>query len=617
MNIRFLYTLTVLFMLVTELTAASLTITSPGDYQVFQRFSKVKGTVVIEGLLEDGTFDELEVKFFLTGREVSWKRIPYTIAGSSFKSQMILPAGGWYRMEIRVLKDGKILGESAVEHVGVGEVFVVAGQSNSANHGEVKQNTKTKLVSAFNGEGWQLADDPMPGASGNSGSFVPPFGDEMVNRFDVPVGFIACGIGATSVREWLPAGARFPNPPTLEGRVRQMSGGDWESDGRAFDMLISRMEQAGFHGFRAVLWHQGESDANQPDPKRTLPGYLYWQYLEKIIRKTRQEAGWHIPWFVAQASYHVPGDESSPEIRAAQKALWEAGVALEGPDTDALKCELRENDGKGVHFSDKGLKVHALHWAEKVVPWLEEQLAEDKYSKDLPLPGEVFPVKEHTAFVILPESPDLSSPVQWVWYAPTLPGLPGEEETWMFERFLKAGIAVAGIDVGESYGSPEGQQLYTAFFDELTNKHGFSEKAVLLGRSRGGLMTLGWAVNNPDKVAGFAGIYPVCDITSYPGVEKASVAYNMSPEELLSDLSLYNPVDRLGNLAKMEVSMFAVHGDMDEVVPLEGNSGMVKKRYDALGGKMELIIIEGQGHNMWEGFFRCRKLVNFVIKNAD
>jgi fermentation-respiration switch protein FrsA (DUF1100 family) len=130
-------------------------------------------------------------------------------------------------------------------------------------------------------------------------------------------------------------------------------------------------------------------------------------------------------------------------------------------------------------------------------------------------------------------------------------------------------------------------------------------------------MTLGWAVNNPDKVAGFAGIYPVCDITSYPGVEKASVAYNMSPEELLSDLSLYNPVDRLGNLAKMEVSMFAVHGDMDEVVPLEGNSGMVKKRYDALGGKMELIIIEGQGHNMWEGFFRCRKLVNFVIKNAD
>jgi len=41
----------------------------------------------------------------------------------------------------------------------------------------------------------------------------------------VPVGIIACGIGATSVREWLPKGATFPNPPTLEGRVRQLPSG--------------------------------------------------------------------------------------------------------------------------------------------------------------------------------------------------------------------------------------------------------------------------------------------------------------------------------------------------------------------------------------------------------
>ena len=30
-------------------------------------------------------------------------------------------------------------------------------------------------------------------------------------------------------------------------------------------------------------------------------------------------------------------------------------------------------------------------------------------------------------------------PVPWVWYAPTLRGLPGQAERWMFERFLKAG----------------------------------------------------------------------------------------------------------------------------------------------------------------------------------
>ena len=33
---------------------------------------------------------------------------------------------------------------------------------------------------------------------------------------------------------------------------------------------------------------------------------------------------------------------------------------------------------------------------------------------------------------------------------------------------------VAGIDIGESYGSPKGRQLFTAFHKELTEKRGFA-----------------------------------------------------------------------------------------------------------------------------------------------
>ena len=94
-----------------------------------------------------------------------------------------------------------------------------------------------------------------------------------------------------------------------------------------------------------------------------------------LIRDSRKDIGWDVPWFVAQVSYHVPGDEESPDIRAAQSALWKDGVALEGPDSDALKGELRENGGKGVHFSGPGLRAHAAKWAEKVAPWLERQVA--------------------------------------------------------------------------------------------------------------------------------------------------------------------------------------------------------------------------------------------------
>jgi hypothetical protein len=249
-----------------------------------------------------------------------------------------------------------------------------------------------------------------------------------------------------------------------------------------------------------------------------------------------------------------------------------------------------------------------------LVPLVEPHAAEAP-PKALPLAGEVFKVEGCTAFVIPSASP-ASRPTPWVWYAPTLPGLPGAEERWMFERFTQAGIAIAGIDVGESFGSPAGRALYTALYTELTGKRGLAPRAVLLGRSRGGLMTLAWAAENADKVAGFAGIYPVCNLASYPGVEKASGAYGMSAAELGARLAEHNPLDRLAALAKAGVPLFAIHGDSDVVVPIEANSGEMRKRYEALGGAMQLVVPAGQGHTMWEGFFQSQELVDFVVAQA-
>jgi hypothetical protein len=351
------------------LCAGAMTLSAPSDYQVVQRQSAKKGRIEIAGELGAAALgaDAIAIRISGTNETDGWKRTAAKFEGAKFSAVVEATAGGWYRVEIRAMKGDAILESAAVEHVGVGEVFVVAGQSNSANHGAEKQNMKTGLVASFDGHRWRLANDPQPGASGSGGSFMPPFGDAIAERFHVPVGFIACGIGATSVREWLPEGAKFPNPPTLTGRVRQLADGGWESKGEAFAMFVARMKQAGPHGFRAVLWHQGESDANQKDTTRTLPGKLYRQYLEKIIRDSRCEIGWDAPWFVAQASYHVPGDEASPDIRAAQASLWQDGVALEGPDTDALKHEWRENGGKGVHFSGPGLREHAKRWCHRAV----------------------------------------------------------------------------------------------------------------------------------------------------------------------------------------------------------------------------------------------------------
>ncbi len=236
--------------------------------------------------------------------------------------------------------------------------------------------------------------------------------------------------------------------------------------------------------------------------------------------------------------------------------------------------------------------------------------------KRLPLKGEVFTIQKHTAFLILPDKPQAGKPIPWVWYAPTLRGLPANSEKWMFERFLKAGIAIGGVDVGESYGSPKGRAIYTALHEHLIKKRGLDKQACLLARSRGGLMLYCWAAENPDKVRCITGIYPVCNIASYPGLKRACGAYDLSAEELEAQLAKHNPIDRLKLLAKAKVPIFHIHGDQDRVVPLDKNSGLIKERYDKLGGSMMLEVVKGQGHNMWNGWFQSQALVDFVIKHA-
>ncbi len=238
--------------------------------------------------------------------------------------------------------------------------------------------------------------------------------------------------------------------------------------------------------------------------------------------------------------------------------------------------------------------------------------------KILPIPGETFLVEGRTAFVIPAQSKVPSAGrTPWVWYAPTLRGLPDKEEQWLFTRLTEAGIAIAGIDVGESFGSPEGRTGFSALYEELTQRRNFALRPVLLGRSRGGLMTLNWAIENPDNVAAFAGIYPVCNLKSYPGLEKAAPAYGLTPAQLEAQLAEHNPIDRLAPLARARIPLLIIHGDVDTLVPLEDNSLEVRTRYFALGGQCRVIIARGQGHNRWTGFFQNEELTDFIIEHAS
>ncbi len=328
-----------------------ITLLSPRPLQVVQRSTRSGGLVLVSGRVkcECGA---VEVRFSGKGIDGDlpdqWQPVRYNPVDRTFMDRVQVPAGGWYKVEVRATHNGDPPRVATVEKVGVGEVFVTAGQSNSTNCGQFKTTQTSGMVSGFGGTSWQIADDPQPGAHDKTegGSPWPAFGDAMYAKYKVPIGIAVTGHGGTSTVQWDPKGG----------------------EGSLFMWFMHRVYQLGPGGFRAVLWHQGESDVAM-----TTDDYV--AKLSAIIRESRQQAGYEFPWFVAQVSYHSPEKPRHDNMRNAHAKIWELGVALPGPDTDTLAGDNRDQDGKGIHFSPKGLKAHGEMWAERVGVYLDKVLA--------------------------------------------------------------------------------------------------------------------------------------------------------------------------------------------------------------------------------------------------
>ena len=233
---------------------------------------------------------------------------------------------------------------------------------------------------------------------------------------------------------------------------------------------------------------------------------------------------------------------------------------------------------------------------------------------NLPRKAETFEVAGHKAFLYAAPKPAEGKP--WLWYAPTLGGVSIVQRKLYFESFMKAGISIAGFDLGEVRGAPASTAKFTLFYDTMV-KRGFSPKPILLGQSRGGVMTLAWAMRHPDKVRAWVGIYPVCNLASWPLKNSKAVTladFALPEAELVAKLKEFNPVDNLQGLLANKVPMFVVHGDSDVVVPYADNTKLIKDRYEAGGGKITVKLIVGEGHQATASFFECQELVDFVLK---
>ncbi|MBR4749973.1 MAG: hypothetical protein IK083_10445 [Abditibacteriota bacterium] len=317
---------------------------SPVNWQVFQRKTVSEGDIFFSGKIN---VEWDKVSYRLTGKDYRGKKVSggfrtlkVNKESGVFDESVKTPAGGWYKIELRVEKDKKIVAEKTLEKVGVGEVLVGAGQSNSTNSGQIPIQQTLGMGSSTDGVNWKSCDDPMIGVHDGSGggSYYPALADLLYKEFNVPIGIASTGHGGTTIEQW-------------------------EVGGELYEWFMTRVKQLGKNGFRAVLWHQGESNFESITEDCVLN-------MTAIIKTSCRDAGWRFPWFVAKVSYHNAEHPSWPRIRAAHQRLWDRGVALEGPDTDVLGPDYRDYDGAGIHFSPKGLQAHAELWAEKLIPYI-------------------------------------------------------------------------------------------------------------------------------------------------------------------------------------------------------------------------------------------------------
>ena len=207
----------------------------------------------------------------------------------------------------------------------------------------------------------------------------------------------------------------------------------------------------------------------------------------------------------------------------------------------------------------------------------------------------------------------------WLWYAPAFKGGVSIIQHKLYvEACQRAGIAIAGCDLGEVRGAPSSTAKFTCFYEEMVRR-GYSRKPILLGQSRGGMMTPAWAFRNPEKVKAWIGIYPVCNLASRPlkNSKRETLAdFGLTEFELTARLKEFNLPDNLDGLVAAKVPLFSVHGDNDSVVPHQENTLLLKERYEPLGGSFTVKIVTGEGHKVGPAFFECQELVDFLMKVA-
>ncbi|GAB3889715.1 hypothetical protein GCM10028825_25040 [Spirosoma agri] len=285
------------------------------------------------------------------GDVTAWTTLPLLPTSTAFRGSVVVRKGQ-YRLNVRAKAGGSVLAETQVNRVGVGEVFVLAGQSNVYGGFQRVPGSEEDRVSCLDFRQEILSEYLLPFRFSNVsyGSNIGPsqpfhlwgiLGDRLVRKLNVPVMFLGAALGGTSSDDWKQSAAGNVNSAPNFSVYRRL--------GVALMHYVSRT------GARAVLWHQGEND-------RTTGEQTYFDNIQYVINKTRQQTGYNqLAWMVSRASY-INGNTNPAVIAAQNRLITEIQDVFPGPATDSITGTANRPDN--VHLLGEGLYRFVNTWEQ-------------------------------------------------------------------------------------------------------------------------------------------------------------------------------------------------------------------------------------------------------------
>ncbi|MBA4849693.1 sialate O-acetylesterase [Emticicia sp. BO119] len=350
------------FLLAHSSVFGQLMITFPMNRAVFQRNNSGGGVIPIAGTFQTRV-DRIDARLVSIkgGSTVDWIPISVNPNFGSF-SGGIYAVGGWYRLEVRAIRDNNVIHSVFIEKVGLGEVFLIAGQSNAQGY-EGRGNPpalddRVNVITNFYSYG-QITEVPFPvighldeniklAPLGNGSWCWGKLGDLLAAKLDVPIMFFNAAFEALGIEEW---------SRSADGEAgKDFYSGNYAKPGYPFENIRKSMHNySNMFGVRAILWHQGETDND-----KGTSFDVYKNALQYVIQRSRNDSGRDVSWMVSKVSRTRRGT-SQTIIEAQRAVIREYPNVFNGPDTDDIT-----HRSDGVHFESFSLLQLAEAWSDRL-----------------------------------------------------------------------------------------------------------------------------------------------------------------------------------------------------------------------------------------------------------